>query len=156
MGGAGRYTAHVLGSDGAIPLNRTQLQQLARERLLEAKALLAAKRWSGAYYLAGYAVECALKACIAKRVQAEDFPDRKLAQDAWTHNIENLVIVAGLKDARNADVQANPIFSSNWATVAGWTESSRYEFKSKGEAQALYDAITDAKHGVLQWVKLHW
>ncbi len=43
-------------------MNRAELQRLAKDRLLDAKALFAARRWSGAYYLAGYAVECALKA----------------------------------------------------------------------------------------------
>jgi hypothetical protein len=54
------------------------LQRLAKERVAEAKILLAARKWSGAYYLVGYAVEFALKACIAKRVKAEDFPDKDL------------------------------------------------------------------------------
>jgi hypothetical protein len=26
----------------------------------------------------------------------------------------------------------------------------------KAEAQALYDAITNKKHGVLQWIKARW
>ncbi|MSU78452.1 MAG: HEPN domain-containing protein [Gemmataceae bacterium] len=47
-------------------VNRTQLQQLAQERVRDADSLLKAGQWSGAYYLAGYAVECGLKACIAK------------------------------------------------------------------------------------------
>ena len=36
----------------------------------DARALLAAGCWAGAYYLAGYALECALKACILKFVEA--------------------------------------------------------------------------------------
>jgi len=47
-------------------VNRTQLQQLAEERVRDAEALLKAGQWSGAYYLAGFAVEFGLKACIAK------------------------------------------------------------------------------------------
>ena len=47
-------------------MNRGDLQLLANIRLDEAKALLAASLPAGAYYLAGYAVECGLKACIAK------------------------------------------------------------------------------------------
>lgn len=44
-------------------MTRTELQRLAIERLADARALLTTKRWSGAFYLAGYAVECGLKAC---------------------------------------------------------------------------------------------
>lgn len=45
--------------------NRHAYKKLSAVRLQEANILLAAKQWCGAYYLAGYAVECALKAKIA-------------------------------------------------------------------------------------------
>jgi len=47
-------------------LNKTDLELLADLRLAEAAALLgmAPPMPDAAYYLAGYAVECALKACI--------------------------------------------------------------------------------------------
>jgi hypothetical protein len=48
-------------------MNRAEFQKLSDLRLHESKALLTAGLPQGAYYLAGYAVECALKACIAKR-----------------------------------------------------------------------------------------
>ena len=49
-------------------MNRTELQQLSQDRLLDAQSLIAASRWSGAYYLAGYAIECALKSAVLKYV----------------------------------------------------------------------------------------
>jgi HEPN domain-containing protein len=49
-------------------VDRKQLQNLARIRLKDAKALLGRKRWSGAYYLCGYVIECALKACILRHL----------------------------------------------------------------------------------------
>ena len=39
--------------------------ELAETRRTEALCLLAANLFCGAYYLAGYAIECGLKACIA-------------------------------------------------------------------------------------------
>ena len=59
-------------------MNRIDFQEIAELRLRESKALLAAGFPDGAYYLAGYAVECALKACIAKRSQEHDFPEKVL------------------------------------------------------------------------------
>jgi HEPN domain-containing protein len=50
-------------------MNRADLQSLSNLRLADARALLSAGRFAAAYYLAGYAVECALKACIARAVQ---------------------------------------------------------------------------------------
>jgi hypothetical protein len=38
-------------------VNRNDFRELPRARLREAEALLAAGHYSGAYYLAGYAVE---------------------------------------------------------------------------------------------------
>jgi hypothetical protein len=35
-------------------LTRTELQQLAKDRLADAKVLLAGRRWAGAYVEAGY------------------------------------------------------------------------------------------------------
>jgi hypothetical protein len=61
-----RSQAVAPGANGVAVMNRAELQRLAKERISDAKVLLAARHWSAAYYLAGYAVECALKACIAK------------------------------------------------------------------------------------------
>jgi hypothetical protein len=47
----------------------TAQQKASHQRRLDADALLAAKRWVGAMYLAGYAVECLLKAKLMQRFQ---------------------------------------------------------------------------------------
>ena len=47
-------------------MDRRDLQALSKARLIEAKALLKLGLTDGACYLAGYTVECAIKACIAK------------------------------------------------------------------------------------------
>jgi HEPN domain-containing protein len=62
-------------------VNRAELQRLTRDRIRDAKALLTAGRWSGAYYLAGYAVECGLKACIIVQLMKTDqFPERRFSE----------------------------------------------------------------------------
>ena len=71
-------------------MNRIDLQKLAEDRIADAAALLNAGRWSAAYYLAGYAVECALKACIAKQTQAGDFPDKRIAEKAKAVGVEKV------------------------------------------------------------------
>ncbi len=45
-------------------MNRLEFQAMAEERIVDASLLLVGGQWSAAYYLAGYAVECGLKACI--------------------------------------------------------------------------------------------
>ena len=137
-------------------MTRSDLQKLAAERLADAKALLAAKRWAAAYYLAGYAVECGLKACIAKLTEAEEFPDRSFADKCWTHDVKRLVYLAGLEPTHDSLVAADSQFADNWDTVRSWDESSRYLRIAKVDAEELFDAITDRKHGVMPWIRLHW
>jgi HEPN domain-containing protein len=74
-------------------VNRKDLQFLARTRLAEAKTLLGAGLPDGAYYLAGYAVECGLKACIARGTQRHEFPDKKSVDASHTHNLRDLIKV---------------------------------------------------------------
>lgn len=139
-------------------MNRTELQRLAEVRIDEAKLLLDHGKWPGAYYLAGYAVECGLKACILAYVERTGaiLQDRKYAEKCWTHDIEQLVKLAGLEAERDAHAAANAAVLKNWNIVKDWTESSRYEEQTQSDAQRLYDAITDPASGVLPWIKSHW
>jgi hypothetical protein len=139
-------------------VNRLELRQLAQDRLDDAAALLAAGRWSGAYYLAGYAVECGLKACILAHVEATGaiFRDKRFSEKCWTHDLEVLVVQANLKPALDALVAVNANFSANWGTTKDWEETSRYQQKTQAEAQALYDAITANPDGMFQWIQNHW
>lgn len=106
-------------------MNRSEFQTLAEVRITEAKALLAAQLWDGAYYLAGYAVECALKACIARLTRAEEFPPRE-SKDYYTHDFNVLLKTAGLKAARDVEALANPRFDTFWKTAVKWNEQTRY------------------------------
>lgn len=138
-------------------MNSAELRQLAEDRLADAQALLAAGRWSGAYYLAGYAVECALKACIVKRLMATDeFPEKRYSEQCWTHNLTLLVSLAGLKNTLDLDLAAQRRFEDNWTLVRDWLESSRYLQTSQLKAQAFLDAIADPTNGVLAWIQRHW
>jgi hypothetical protein len=120
--------------------------------------LLAAKRWPGAYYLAGYALECGLKACVLAYVERTGviFEDKKFAQRCWTHDIEELVQAAGLKVDRDRASGANPTLGQNWLTARDWSESSRYRMHTQLQAETLFSALTDNPDGVLPWVKNYW
>ncbi len=137
-------------------MNRADLQKLSNTRIREAKVLLAAGEYSGAYYLAGYAVECALKACFAKGVQRYEVPDTKV-QKIFIHNLAELVVLANLKDELLVEKQASGKFAAGWGVVCNWTEESRYSSTlTKGDAEEILDAIVRRKDGVLPWIKRHW
>lgn len=128
---------------------------MTRVRLRESRVLLRAGEPSGAYYLAGYALECALKACIARQTRRHDFPQLDLARGAYTHDPTVLVRVAGLERSLRA-AQRDPSFWVNWNIARDWTVDSRYEVHGSEEARDLLSAITAPRHGVLSWVRQHW
>ncbi|MDO9048651.1 MAG: DNA-binding protein [Methylobacter sp.] len=135
-------------------MNKTELENLVAIRIKEADILLTADCYQGAYYLAGYALECTLKACIAKQVKEFDFPDKKLANDSYTHKLADLVITAGLKQKLAEQENQNEAFKLNWAIVIEWSEDSRYKFAiKKQDAHDLFNAITDNESGILPWLK---
>jgi hypothetical protein len=110
----------------------------------------------GAYYLAGYAVECALKACIAKATLRHDFPERKRVEDSHTHNLEKLVKLANLEEARLEQAERDAVFRNNWELVKAWTEQSRYVKHETAKAKALVGAVNDRQHGVMVWIRQRW
>jgi len=136
-------------------VNRQDLQNLALARLEEVELLLNNHKYSGAYYLSGYVIECALKACIAKQTQEFDFPDKKTVMDSYTHDLEKLVKVAKLdKELKSLLNDAN--FSLRWLEVRDWSEESHYQTHNRQKALDIYSAITDPTHGVLQWLQQHY
>lgn len=138
-------------------MNRQDLQQISRTRVKEANTLLKAGHFAGAYYLIGYAVECALKACVAKQVRRFDFPDKKLANEAFTHDLEKLVRVAGLMPILDLDMKTARTLELNWAIVKDWSEASRYELSvTKAQARDMYSACTARKNGILAWIRRQW
>ena len=138
-------------------LNRRELQRLAKMRIKEAKVLLDSGHFEGAYYLLGYAVECALKACIAKQIKKHDFPDKKAVNESYTHKLEPLMHLAGLEIHFNKEIKANSQFEKNWTIVKDWSEESRYSSSvSKAKAKDFYSAVTARKKGILAWIKKFW
>jgi hypothetical protein len=106
--------------------------------------------------LAGYAVECALKACIARQVNQGDFPDLKTVRDSYVHDLEALIRVAGLNADLLSQMASSPAFALNWGVVKDWSEQSRYADWTEDEARLLIDSIGEGANGVLQWLRSHW
>ena len=137
-------------------MDRKQFQELAKVRLKEAEALLKLGMSDGAYYLAGYAVECALKACISKSTRRYEFPDDKRVRLSYTHDLAQLLKVAELDDDHEAQTRADPEFDKNWKRVTPWSEKSRYERVETESSKMILKAISDREHGVFPWIKQRW
>jgi HEPN domain-containing protein len=138
-------------------LKRSDFQNLARQRIADAEVLLKNRCYAGAYYLAGYAVECGLKACIARQTRRYDFPPaEKVVRDIYTHDLDKLVKSAGLRLPLDGELQNDPQLEVNWSLAKDWSEGGRYRQYSEREARSLLEAITNPNHGVLKWISQHW
>jgi len=126
-------------------------------RLQEARALRRAGLHAGAYYLAGYAIECALKACIAKMTVRHAFPDKAFMNKIYTHDLEALVKLANLEQALLNDCKQQKPLELNWQIVRDWTEEARYRpVISAIVARDMTSACVSQQHGILSWVRARW
>jgi hypothetical protein len=140
----------------SLPLSKAVLQELAESRVAEAELLLTAGHFSGAYYLGGYAVELALKACIADAFQARTIPERRFVERVHTHDLLRLVELAGLETERSRRSASDSVFSQHWRALAQWSQAARYDIVGAVEANSLVAALSDRDHGVFGWIRAHW
>ena len=136
-------------------MNRKDLQTVAETRLKDAQLLYRHRRFDGAYYLAGYVIECALKACIAKKTRRYDFPNKELAQNVYTHDLTQLLQHAGLGQQLQQEFQSDPELELRWGVVKDWKEKSRYESHGRNKAKGILDAVADAR-GVFSCLRKYW
>lgn len=138
----------------ALPARKTRrdFQRLADLRAREAVSLGRSRNHQGAYYLAGFAVECALKACIAKKTKRHDFPlDVKQAGKVYTHDLYELLKLADLDGQLDRDTLSNRQLGTDWDFVKQWRVDCRYEVSGL-DGRTMVAAL----NGVLEWIKLHW
>jgi HEPN domain-containing protein len=138
-------------------LNRDKLRQLCDSRLEEARVLLERELWTGAYYLTGLAVECALKSCLAGTVKEFDFPDKRFVEKIYKHSLEGLFELNGaLWIQFKAEAKPGSKLASNWNSVKDWDNEKRYDVVEKLDAQALYEATTEIDFGIVEWIRRRW
>jgi len=142
-------------------MDRKGFQLIAKARLKDANALLDKKRWAAAYYLCGYVLECALKACLLRHLgeSAALFSDTEYPRRLMgcrTHDLGLLVNLAGLDAAFGQARGLNPNLQAYWAQAKDWNEASRYEDRTEAEAKALFEAVSHSSDGVFKWFQAHW
>ena len=107
------------------------LRKIARARLKDAEVLLASRRYDGAIYLCGYAVELALKARICRTLKWQGYPSTSREfrdyQSFRTHDLDVLLHLSGR------------------SVVAQWNPSARYEPVGKAKRTDTQLMISAAK-----------
>jgi HEPN domain-containing protein len=136
-------------------VNRRDFQKLAETRLKDAKALLRARQFDGAYYIGGYAVECALKACICKITKRYDFPSKNVYQTHYTHDFGTLVKTAGIEGNWERDCKEDSTLSEYWELVKDWKEDRRYQLRGGRGAKAAREFVL-AIQGVVECLSKYW
>lgn len=137
-------------------MNRNDFKKLAIMRVKEARILIDSHGYSGAYYLCGYAIECAVKACYAKKIKKHEFPNRNTVNQIYSHVLHDLIKVAELEKKSEDKKKIDKIFATYWTIVNRWSSDSRYKFRREKEVKDLYKAVNDPKHGILKWIKKYW
>lgn len=106
-------------------LSRAQLRRIARARIKDAQALLEARRYDGAVYLCGYAVELALKARIVAVLKWPGFPETnnefKGLQSFKVHELDALLHLSG------SETKIKVRYLAEWSAVAQWDPEARYK-----------------------------
>jgi HEPN domain-containing protein len=136
-------------------VNRAEFKKLGLARLDDARVLLKNRRYSAAYYLAGYAVECSLKACLARKTQRYQFPPDPgtVRNRYYTHNLQ---ILAEECDVVGEIKKGHAKLQAYWNTIKDWTEESRYKPRDGKRARDILLAIEDPADGMLQCIKRCW
>ncbi len=138
-------------------MNRAGFKQLAQCRLEEAEVLLRNRKFSGAYYLAGYSIECALKARLARQTKLHDFPpEPAFVREIYSHDLKQLLSKANLVKIFDREKGRDLQFGVNWTVVSEWTAKSRYELQGERKARGIVKAVSDPQHGVLRCIKRFW
>lgn len=128
---------------------RSEMSKAALHRRKDAGVLLAQHRFLGAMYLAGYAIECKLKAKLIYqlRVLTLEELEHKMGAALRIHNLEELA--SNLMGWKQALTQSK--FKRNWSHVRVWSVTWRYDREVSDPAKA--EKFIASVDEVLKWLE---
>lgn len=105
-------------------ITRQELRRIARCRLAEARALYKNGKYDGAAYLAGYAIEAALKARICQTLQWNGYPETRREFDNYlSFRTHDLVVLLTLTNVENRIKTRHWLA---WTRIKTWNPEIRY------------------------------
>lgn len=135
------------------PFNYSMCRKLASKRFTEAKLLNKKRLYSGAYYLGGYVIELALKACYCRNVKKGSFPpERGIYNKLYSHDLNNLLDVSGIKSNFNTEALTNNSLQTAWNIAKEWSEDTRYTIFKKDDSESLLNSVDI----VFRWIQTKW
>ena len=134
----------------------TEQSKAAVHRREDAHALFNATRWRGAMYMAGYSIECLLKAKLMRIYACSNLRDLEvelqrrglLAEHAtiFTHQLEILLRLANGLDRLRQNAQLWPLFN----IVNRWIPAWRYnpDRSEHDDARDYLNAVDSIRHWI--------
>ena len=140
-------------------ISKKDLRKLINQKVKDAEALLAERRYATAVYIAGYAIELALKLKICRIFKfSQGFPENRLEFAIYQSSLQNQHLLVGaitqIKDIRNHDLNKLLFYSgveyriklnylTEWSIVAKWNPEIRYKIQKtlKNEASSNISAV---------------
>jgi len=134
--------------------SKQQFHDLSSSFLKAAELLNSQGQFHASYYLAGYAVECALKAYICTLSLKDTFPPKRVEKSHYIHDFVTLIDTANLKrifdTAKDGDKNLNTAFS----IIKDWSPDIRYDEISM-DAKKPNDFILATKE-FLKWLQTNY
>src|SRR5258708_3391933 len=120
-----------------------ELDNLCKDRVKDAEALIKERRYDGAYYLCGYAIELGLKKRICKTLRWKNgYPNSEKEfsnlKSFKVHDLEVLLKLSGIE----SKIMVN--FMCEWSIVNAWEPEIRYVSRTK-TVQTAKDMLTAVK-----------
>jgi len=123
-------------------IDKNEIEKIAKARLKDAELLFEARRYEGANYLCGYAIELGLKSRICKTLRWPGFPSTRKEFEGYqsfkTHDLDVLLHLTGIEDRIKSQ------FFAEWSVVAEWDPESRYQTIGKvtpGDALLMINSV---------------
>lgn len=105
-------------------ISKSEIIRIAKARLSDSKILFEARRFDGAAYICGYAVELALKYRICKTLKWDGFPSTNSEFNEFrsfkTHNLNVLLSLSGVEG------RIKTMYFTEWSAISIWNPEVRY------------------------------
>jgi hypothetical protein len=134
-------------------ISKNILRELISEKLKDSDILIDNRRYASAVYMAGYALELALKLKICKIFKfGQGFPENKAEFIFYQNSVKSQPLLAGtitqIKDIRNHDLnkllfysgveyQIRLNFLNEWNLVVSWEPEMRYKVQNVLKREAV-------------------
>src|SRR5688572_7681535 len=115
------------------------LRRIAKARLRDADCLFRGRRYHGAHYLCGYAIELALKASICRTLKWKEYQTSRDYTSFKTHDFEVLLSLTGYGDVVHAR------YLNDWSKVAVWKPEMRYDPVGRVTRRQAQDMIASTR-----------